>query len=60
MSAAPHDAAYFVHWGVLQISLANLGVIALMVAIFVVAVLVQLPHREHEVPDARDDDDVDA
>jgi hypothetical protein len=35
--------AHFLHWGVVQISLANLIVIALMVLIFVLAVLVKFP-----------------
>lgn len=49
--------AYFLHWGVVQISLANLIVIALMVVIFVLAVVLKFPHAR---PDdhARVDDDV--
>lgn len=37
-------SAYFLHWGVVQVSLANLIVIALMVVIFVVALVVPFPH----------------
>lgn len=40
----PASAAVFVHWGVLQISLANLGVIAVMVGLFVLALLLPFPH----------------
>lgn len=49
--------AYFVHWGVVQISLANLIVIVLMVLIFVLAVLVQFPHS-HRRDDTKPDTDV--
>ena len=48
--------AYFVHWGVVQISLANLIVIVLMVLIFAVAVLVQFPHAHRD--DTKPDTDV--
>jgi large-conductance mechanosensitive channel len=51
--------AYFLHWGVVQISLANFIVIALMVAIFVLALVLPFPHgrqtdeagSEHDVHD---------
>jgi len=36
-------ASYFLHWGVVQISLANFLVIALMVAVFVLALLLPFP-----------------
>ena len=36
--------AYFLHWGVVQISLANLIVIALMIVIFVLALIIPFPH----------------
>jgi len=42
--------AYFIHWGVLQISLANLIVIAAMVVLFVLALVVPFPHR-HDTAD---------
>ena len=35
----------YVHWGFIQISLANLVVIALIVVVFVAAVLVPFPRR---------------
>ena len=35
--------AYFLHWGVVQISLANLVVIGVMVLIFVLALVVPFP-----------------
>ncbi|HEX2904824.1 MAG TPA: hypothetical protein VHO01_15335 [Jatrophihabitans sp.] len=36
--------AHFLHWGVVQISLANLVVILLMLLVFALAVLVPFPH----------------
>ena len=36
-------AGHFLHWGVLQISLGNLLVIGVMVAVFVVALLLPFP-----------------
>jgi hypothetical protein len=42
--------AYFLHWGVVQISLANLIVIVLMLLIFALAVVLQFPHADR--PDA--------
>lgn len=44
--------AYFVHWGVVQISLANLIVIVLMLVVFALALVLQFPHSHHT-----DDDD---
>jgi hypothetical protein len=38
--------AHFLHWGVVQISLANLIVIILMVIIFLLAVLLKFPHSK--------------
>lgn len=34
---------HYVHWGVVQISVANLVVIALMIVVFVVAILLPFP-----------------
>ncbi len=43
--------AYFLHWGVIQLSLANLIVIVLMLVAFALAVVVQFPHaRGHADP----------
>jgi len=36
---------HYVHWGVIQISVANLVVILLMIAIFVAALLLPFPGR---------------
>jgi hypothetical protein len=40
--------AYFLRWGVIQISLANLIVIVLMLVIFVVALLLPFPHADRD------------
>ena len=37
---------YYIHWGVIQISLANTIVIALMVLVFVLAVFVPFPKEK--------------
>ena len=37
-------AGRYVHWGVIQISLTNLLIIAGMVVLFVIALLVPFPH----------------
>jgi hypothetical protein len=46
---------YFLHWGVIQISLANLLVIVLMLVVFVLALVLPFPpiHDDEpsEVPD---------
>ena len=36
--------AHFLHWGVIQISVANVVVIGLMVLVFVLAILIPMPH----------------
>ncbi len=36
---------YYLHWGVIQISLANVIVIALMILVFVIALLAPFPGR---------------
>ncbi|MEV6019251.1 MULTISPECIES: hypothetical protein [unclassified Streptomyces] len=45
--AAPIDlngTGHYLHWGVVQISVANLVVIALMIVVFVAALLLPFPH----------------
>lgn len=39
-------SAYFFHWGVIQISLANLLVIVLMVVVFILALVLPFPGRK--------------
>lgn len=40
---------YFFHWGVVQISLPNFLVIALMLLVFVLALVLPFPHGEDRV-----------
>jgi hypothetical protein len=49
--------AYFLHWGVIQLSLANLVVIVLMLVVFALAVIVPFP-RGHDAPDSEEARDV--
>ena len=37
---------YYIHWGFVQLSLANLVVIALMVILFVAALVIPFPGRK--------------
>jgi hypothetical protein len=37
---------HYVHWGFVQISVANLVVILLMIAVFVLAILLPFPRRK--------------
>jgi len=39
---------HYVHWGVVQISVANLIVIVVMIVVFVAAILLPFPHRGRE------------
>lgn len=41
-------ATAYVHAGVVQISVANLVVIALMLVVFVLALVIPFPHRRHD------------
>jgi hypothetical protein len=41
--------AYFLHWGVVQISLTNFVIIVLMLVIFALALVVPFPHGRNEV-----------
>lgn len=48
--------AYFLHWGVIQISLANFVIIVVMVAIFVLALVLPFPHgRDTQDAERRDE-----
>ncbi len=49
--------AYFLHWGVVQISLANFLVIVAMIVIFVLALIIPFPHGRRDVEERRDDDE---
>jgi hypothetical protein len=41
--------AYFLHWGVVQISLTNFVIIVLMLVIFVLALILPFPHGGDDV-----------
>lgn len=44
----PSAGAYFLHWGVIQISLANFIIIILMLVIFALALILPYPHGRDE------------
>ncbi len=46
--------AHFLHWGVIQISLANLIVIVLMLAVFALALLLPFPQGHDDEDTARE------
>ena len=41
----PRPPAHYVHWHFFQMSVANIVVILLMIAVFVAAILLPFPHR---------------
>jgi hypothetical protein len=41
--------AYFLHWGVVQISLTNFVIIVLMLVIFALALILPFPHGSNDV-----------
>lgn len=49
--------AHFLHWGVVQISLANLIVIVLMLGVFTVAVVVRFPPPNGELDPTQESTD---
>ena len=56
MSSATHPSAallgghaYYIHWGVIQISLTNLLVIAAMIVLFVLALVLPFPGSRDEL-----------
>jgi hypothetical protein len=46
-------AGHYLHWGVISISVTNAAIVALMVVVFVAAILLPLGPQEHE-PDRED------
>jgi hypothetical protein len=48
--------AYFLHWGVVQISLANFLVIVAMILLFVLALVIPFPHGRRGAEERKDDD----
>jgi len=43
LAVSLNHPGHYVHWGVIQISVANLVVIAVMIALFVVAIFAPFP-----------------
>ncbi len=41
-----NGSGHYIHWGFVQISVANLVVIVLMIAVFVLAILLPFPRRK--------------
>ncbi len=41
-----NDNGHYIHWGFIQMSVANLVVIILMIAVFVLAILLPFPRRK--------------
>jgi len=41
-----NGSGHYIHWGFIQISVANLTVILLMIVVFVVAILIPFPKRK--------------
>lgn len=41
-----NGSGHYIHWGFIQISAANLVVIILMIAVFVLAILLPFPRRK--------------
>jgi len=39
---------HYIHWGVVQLSVANLVVIGLMIVVFVLAVMIPFPRDRHQ------------
>ena len=58
MHTGLNSPGHYLHWGVVQISVANLVVIGLMVVLFVLALVVPFP-KGHPVENTRSDDDND-
>lgn len=52
----PSAGAYFLHWGVIQISLANFIIIVLMLVIFALALVLPFPRGRDDVQGRGRDD----
>jgi len=56
LSTAALDAGRYIHWGVIQISVANLAIIAVMVVLFVLALVVPFPSGHDDQVDQPDEE----
>ncbi len=48
---------HFLHWGVVQISLANFLVIIMMIVLFILALVIPFPHGRSDAEERRDDNE---
>ena len=53
LDVAAQSAGRYVVWGVIQLSVANLIIIGVMLALFVLALLVPFPGRHSDQPEKR-------
>ncbi|MEP7193126.1 MAG: hypothetical protein ABI903_09700 [Actinomycetota bacterium] len=51
LSIAAETAGNYIHWGVIQISVANLAIILVMVLVFILALVVPFPTHDDEAGD---------
>jgi len=51
LSVLAEGAGRYIHWGVIQISVTNLTIILVMVALFILALVVPFPSGHGEGPD---------
>jgi hypothetical protein len=48
LSTVAQGPGRYIHWGVIQISVTNLSIIAAMVVLFILAVIVPFPSGHHQ------------
>jgi hypothetical protein len=48
LGIAAEDPGKYIHWGVIQISVANLAIIGVMVLLFILALVVPFPTHDDE------------
>jgi len=51
LSVVAEGPGRYIHWGVIQISVANLSIIVAMVVLFVLALIVPFPSGDGQDPD---------
>jgi hypothetical protein len=53
------SASYYVHWGVVQISLTNMLIIVGMIVLFILALVIPFPKDRHGTQSATGQEDAD-
>ena len=48
LSIATEDPGKYIHWGVIQISVANLAIILVMILVFILALVVPFPTHDEQ------------